>query len=127
MPLLQGSCHCGAVRFRVQGPLTGLTECNCSICRRKGFVHFIVPQAAFVLDAGADYLTTYTFNTRVAQHRFCRRCGIHPFYVPRSDPDKVDVNARCLEGVDWSTVEVAPFDGQNWEAAMGSEVPWRKS
>lgn len=122
---LTGSCHCGRVRFRVRAPLAGLTDCNCSICRKKGFIHFIVPASAFELVAGAEEITTYTFNTHVARHMFCKHCGIHAFYVPRSDPDKVDVNSRCLEGVDVTTLPVAPFDGQNWEAAIEQNAPWR--
>jgi hypothetical protein len=38
--------------------------------------------------------------------------------VPRSDPDKIDVNVRCLENVDLDTIKPLPFDGRNWEAAM---------
>jgi hypothetical protein len=122
----EGGCHCGRVRFRVSAPLAGITECNCSMCTRKGFLHLIVPAGQFQLLAGAEALTTYTFNTGVARHQFCRHCGVHPFYVPRSDPDKVDVNARCLDGVDPATLEVAPFDGRNWEQAMASDrLPWR--
>ena len=70
-------------------------------------------------------MTTYRFNTGVAQHTFCSTCGIHPFYVPRSDPDKIDVNVRCLDGVDVSKIEVKVFDGKNWEHAMTGRVPWR--
>ena len=63
--------------------------------------------------------------TGVAQHRFCRHCGIHPFYVPRSDPDKIDVNVRCLDEIDLSALSVRSFDGQHWEQAMQKDVPWR--
>ena len=75
--------------------------------------------------SGQDALTTYEFNTGVAKHRFCRHCGIHSFYTPRSDPDKIDVNVRCLDGVDVGTLRVTPFDGRNWEASMTGRVPWR--
>jgi uncharacterized protein (DUF1330 family) len=125
MDTYEGGCHCGRVRFRVKGALDGVTDCNCSICSKKGFLHWIVPLGSFELLAGAGELTTYTFNTGVAQHRFCRHCGIHAFYVPRSDPDKIDVNVRCLEGVDPRRVPVSPFDGQNWEASTQGPVPWR--
>lgn len=113
-----GGCHCGRVRFRVTTDLARVSECNCSICAKKAFLHVIVPQSAFELISGQDDLATYRFNTGVAQHHFCRVCGIHSFYVPRSDPDKVDVNARCLDGIDVKTLKLVPFDGQNWEQAM---------
>ena len=76
-------------------------------------------------DQGKDDLTTYRFNTGTAKHTFCKHCGVHPFYVPRSDPDKIDVNVRCLDGVDVATIPIKTFDGQNWEAAMQDKVPWR--
>jgi len=120
-----GGCHCGRVRFRVTGDLSRVTECNCSICTKKGFLHLIVPPAQFELLSGGDALTTYRFNTGVARHTFCSTCGIHAFYVPRSDPDKIDVNVRCLDGVDLSKLEPLAFDGRNWEHAIAAKVPWR--
>ncbi len=125
MTTYEGGCHCGRVRFRVTADLDRVTECNCSMCAKKGFLHLIVAPEQFELLSGADALATYEFNTRVAKHRFCRHCGIHAFYTPRSDPDKVDVNVRCLDGLDLATLRVAPFDGRNWEASMTSRVPWR--
>lgn len=126
MTAYDGGCHCGRVRFRVTAEIAGVTECNCSMCAKKGFLHLIVPKDAFELVSGRDDLTTYRFNTGAAQHHFCRHCGIHSFYVPRSDPDKVDVNLRCLDGVDVDAVPVARFDGQHWEEAiLRPRLPWR--
>src|SRR5438270_13845692 len=116
--MYEGGCHCGRVRFRVTADLSRMTECNCLICSKKGFLHLIVAPEAFELINGKDALTTYRFNTGVAQHTFCATCGIHPFYVPRSDPDKVDVNVRCLDGVDVAALTICHFDGRNWEDAM---------
>ena len=121
----EGGCHCGRVRFRVTAALDRVTECNCSICAKKGFLHLIVTPAQFELLSGKDDLTTYTFNTGVAKHTFCKYCGIHPFYVPRSDPDKIDVNVRCLDEVDVAAIAVKKFDGKHWEDAMQQRVPWR--
>lgn len=110
-----GSCHCGAVTFEVEAPANlEVDECDCSICAKTGYLHLIVPSSRFRLLTGEDHLTTYTFNTRVAKHTFCRICGIKPFYVPRSNPDGVSVNARCLEPKPQS-IEIVAFDGRNWE------------
>jgi hypothetical protein len=125
MQSFEGGCHCGRVRFRVTADLATVADCNCSICTKKGFLHLIVPPERFELLSGADDLSTYRFNTGTARHNFCRHCGIHAFYVPRSDPDKIDVNARCLDGVDPASLRPHPFDGRNWEAANRGEVPWR--
>jgi hypothetical protein len=122
---MEGGCHCGRVRFRVTADFDRVTECNCSICTKKGFLHLIVPPGQFQLVSGKDDLTTYEFNTRTAKHTFCKHCGIHPFYVPRSDPDKIDVNVRCLDDIDLAAILPKPFDGKNWEAAMQKRVPWR--
>jgi hypothetical protein len=115
-----GGCHCGKVRFRVLADLAQATICNCSICAKKGFLHVIVPLSDFELLTGADALVSYRFNTGVAEHKFCATCGIHSFYTPRSDPDKVDVNVRCLDEVDLSALELQLFDGKNWEEAIRS-------
>src|ERR1700758_4123818 len=96
----EGGCHCGRVRFRVRVDLAQLTECNCSICTKKGILHVIIPPEQFELLRGEQDLATYQFNTNTAKHTFCRHCGIHSFNTPRLHPDRISVNARCLEGVE---------------------------
>jgi hypothetical protein len=120
-----GRCHCERVKFRVTGELTQASVCNCSICTMKGFVHWVVEPAQFQLLAGADELSVYRFNSGVAEHKFCRHCGIHPFYTPRSDPDKIDVNVRCLAGVEIANVQLHTFDGQHWEQAIAT-AHWQR-
>jgi hypothetical protein len=116
----EGGCHCGRVRFRVTPDSHVVLECNCSICRMKGILHLIVAKERFTLLQGEDSLTTYTFNTGVAKHTFCKVCGMHPFYVPRSHPDGIDVNARCLDGRVLERFQVEKFDGARWEESVGS-------
>ncbi|MFB2836310.1 GFA family protein [Floridanema evergladense] len=111
----RGGCHCGAVRFQVIVDRHEVVDCNCSICKKKGFLHLIVPKEQFTLLQGEDALTTYTFNTGVAKHLFCRICGIHSFYIPRSHPDGIDVNVHCLDEDVLSRFHIVPFDGANWE------------
>jgi hypothetical protein len=113
---LEGGCHCGRVRFRVGTESLEALDCNCSICKKLGFLHLIVTKDAFELVSGAEYLTTYTFNTHVAKHTFCGVCGVHPFYTPRSHPDGVDVNVHCLDDDAGARFHVRPFDGVAWEA-----------
>ena len=125
-PLLrhEGGCHCRRVRFWVQAPARVRVEaCNCSMCRRLGYLHLIVPRDRFRLLCGADALRSYAFGTRTAKHLFCRHCGIESFYVPRSHPDGYSVNARCLELGTLEHVEVREFDGQHWEDAIGGLDP----
>jgi hypothetical protein len=111
----RGGCHCGRVRFEVDAPATlEVLECDCSLCRKAGFLHLIVPKTRFRLLSGEDALTTYTFNTGVAKHLFCATCGIKSFYVPRSHPDDFSINVRCLDEGTVAGMVVTPFDGRDW-------------
>ncbi len=116
--LHRGGCHCGRVRFEVEAPAAiEVSDCNCSMCRRSGYLHLIVPKESFRLLSGEDALVSYRFNTGVAQHLFCGTCGVKSFYVPRSHPDGISVNARCLDPGSVTSTSVRPFDGANWESA----------
>jgi hypothetical protein len=113
--IYRGSCHCGAIQFEVEAPeKIKCGDCNCSICSKVGYLHLVVPRSRFKLLQGADSITTYTWGTGIAQHTFCKTCGIKPFYIPRSNPDGYDVNVRCLEPAP-AELEIEPFDGKNWE------------
>ena len=118
---LAGGCHCGRVRFEVDASVPAtLLDCNCSICRMTGYLHLIVPAASFRQLEGGDALVEYRFNTGVARHLFCGHCGIKPFYVPRSHPDGVSVNARCLDGGVPADARVVAFDDNDRDAATAA-------
>ena len=112
-----GSCHCGAVTFEADLDLQQVSQCNCSICRKKGALHQRVTKEQFRLLGGQDDLQLYQFNKKIARHQFCRHCGIHAFAVPRSYPDQVLVNIRCLDDFDVFSAQltVNTIDGRNWE------------
>jgi hypothetical protein len=116
--VLRGGCHCGRVVYEVTGPIERVSRCNCSICTKKGYLHWIVSRERFRLLTPHSELATYTFNTGVAKHHFCPVCGVASFYIPRSDPDRIDVNLRCVEGVELAGLPVSSFDGRNWEESM---------
>ena len=116
MTIHKGGCHCGKVRYEVTAPADiEVTNCNCSICRMTGYLHLIVSKNEFDLVSGKDDIETYTFNTGVAQHYFCRHCGIKSYYVPRSHPNGVSVNANCLDIDTIASLTVTEFDGAHWE------------
>ena len=113
----RGGCHCGRVRFEVIAPKSlRVSECNCSICSKAGYLHLVVPAARFKLLSGDDTLKTYSFNTHTAKHLFCSVCGIKSFYVPRSHPDGISVNARCIDSETIEEMTVIPLNGREWEA-----------
>lgn len=113
--IFQGGCHCGAVRYRVTVRSRHAVACNCTICKKKGYLHLIVAEEDFDLLSGADAIETYTFGTHTAKHHFCRHCGIHSYYRPRSHPERIDVNIHCLEGIEPSDFDFYSFDGRHWE------------
>jgi hypothetical protein len=119
----EGGCHCGAVRFRAKVDLDRLSQCNCSICTKKGILHLSVTPADFELLKGKTAIKSYTFGTGVAQHTFCRHCGMHAFYIPRSSPHTISVNARCLDDIDGpSLTPTRFFGGRNWEEAQAQRL-----
>jgi hypothetical protein len=110
----QGSCHCGAVEFTVQGEVpTSALSCNCSHCRRKGLLLTFVPADQFTLDNGEDVLEDYLFNQHKITHRFCGTCGSQPFAEGKG-PDGAEtraVNLRCVPEADLDALELQKFDG----------------
>ncbi|VVE75555.1 GFA family protein [Pandoraea sputorum] len=110
---LQGSCHCGAVRFEVVTPVEPAARCNCSLCRRKGALMTPpFPEANLRILSGQDDLTLYQFNTRLAKHYFCKHCGIYPFHETRMMPGMWRANIGCLDGVDPYALEYTVANGQ---------------
>jgi hypothetical protein len=81
----------------------------------KRNTHFVVPAANFDLTEGEELLTTYTFNTHTAKHKFCSRCGVQCFYIPRSNPDGFAVTLWCVDPGQVQSYEIRRFDGTNWE------------
>jgi len=124
MVLHAGGCHCGRVRFEVKAPeRIQVMDCNCSICRKAGYLHLMVPGSRFQLISGDEHLTSYRFNTGVADHLFCAVCGIKSFYVPRSHPDGFSVNARTLDSGTVKEQTIVSFNGADWENHVGKLEP----
>ena len=112
----RGGCHCGRVRFEVLAPSTlEVWNCNCSVCSKSGYLHLTVPSSRFKLLSGEEFLSSYQFNTKTANHLFCSVCGIKSFYVPRSHPDGFSVNARCLDEGTVEGLTMVAVNGKEWE------------
>ncbi len=111
----RGSCHCGRIAFEVEGDLSQVADCNCSVCSRMGSLHWFVPREKLRLLTPEADLATYTFGKRSIEHHFCPTCGIHPFGegVDPAGNRKAAVNARCLEGVDLDSLAVKHVDGRS--------------
>ena len=110
-----GSCHCGQVKFEVDGDITSALACNCSMCQRKGSLLWFVPRPSLRLLTPESNSRTYLFNKHAIQHHFCPTCGIHPYAEassPAGDP-MAAVNIRCIEGIDLKAVPVTEYDGRS--------------
>jgi len=112
MPLYRGSCHCGCVQFQVDADITELYTCDCSLCSKKNALMVNLHHSRLKVLSGADQLTLYQWNTKVARHYFCSICGIYPFHRKRSMPDYYGVNVRCLEGLDTSALPILAAEGK---------------
>jgi hypothetical protein len=109
----QGSCHCGRVKFEVEGQIGGAMACNCSMCQRRGSLLWFVPRSQLTVLSDEKDIGLYTFNKHAIKHRFCQACGIHT-YGEGVDPKGNQmgaINIRCIEGIDLASVPVQQFDG----------------
>ena len=113
--IYKGSCHCGQIAFETEGNLEKVMECNCSICSKRGSLHWFVARENFHLLTPEDNLGTYTFNKHRIKHRFCPNCGCAPYGegITPSGSYRVAINARCLDGIDLSPLKVGHFDGRS--------------
>ena len=133
------SCHCKRVAVEFQFTSgSDIEECNCSVCYQKGFLHMLVQKSAFKLICGDqnfsyidnemklqeredELMNIYQFGTKTAKHLSCRTCGISCYYYPRSHPEGVSINARCVEGgIPDTEHNITPFDGRNYEANLAA-------
>ncbi len=110
---IRGSCHCGAIAYRLDDEPTEAMECNCSICRRKGYQLAFSTPDRFTLETSRDAITVYTFKSHVIRHQFCKVCGCAPFGEGTGPDGKtmVAINLRCADGVDLSRLKITHFDG----------------
>lgn len=113
MKKYKGSCHCGAVTYEVSGDFTEGMRCNCSHCKRKGFLLAFVPDNQFTLLSGENNQTTYLFNKHIIDHMFCKTCGVQAYSHGHDGNGNymTAINLNCLEGFDTSKLKVTEFDG----------------
>ena len=95
----EGSCLCGRVRYRIEGPVCNMSNCHCTDCRKHSgaaFVTFVeAPKQALAFVAGEDQLATHQAASGT-KRRFCRSCGAGLVCFVDSD-DLVEINAATLD------------------------------
>ena len=111
-----GNCHCKQIQFKAIGTENiEVLNCSCSICSMTNYKHYIISKEQFTLLKGRNFLSTYKFNTNVAKHLFCKKCGIKSFYIPRSHPNSISVNLNCINSNTIKNIKIINFDGKNWK------------
>ena len=116
------TCHCGGVEGEVKMPEAGfkkIMRCNCSLCKRKGYIIGVLGPDDFKIIKGENLLKLYQYHTKTAMHFFCTVCGIHTHNRPRIDPKLYGINIACIEGV-------KPFDIKNIPVNDGENHPHDK-
>lgn len=113
----KGSCHCGAVKYKVRLNIERLLRCNCSICSKLGSLWVFGKSAEMEFSAGAagvdEVLSAYQFGAKKLTHYFCKKCGIetHAEGISPDGTPTVGVNVRSLDGLDLQAFEIFDYDG----------------
>lgn len=115
--LLQGSCHCGAVKLALPNVPTRATDCNCSICRRLGAIWGIFEWNTVEVRAAEEALVEYIWGEKTLRTMRCVHCGCATHWEPLS-PDQIawhGVNLRMFPPELLQMVRVRRFDGaESW-------------
>jgi hypothetical protein len=116
VPIYSGSCHCGAVKFRIDADaIASGVRCNCSICIRRGATMSVLyfPPSEIAVE-GKDALTLYVWGDRMVNNYFCATCGVYTFHEAIEKPGHLRVNLGCIDGVDPHAVAVTMIDGRSY-------------
>ncbi|MBD1147786.1 GFA family protein [Pelagibacterales bacterium SAG-MED31] len=106
-------CHCGSVELEVETDLQTIKQCNCSICIRKNAKMCMVSRDSVQIIKGKENLTSYKFNTKIAEHFFCKTCGIYTHHNRRSDPNGAAINIGCIDEINSFDYEAEFIDMKN--------------
>lgn len=101
MNSFSGSCHCGKVNFQIKTEeiYNELYRCNCSLCIKKSIIMKFVDKHDFSLLEGEEFMSSYKWNKNIAEHFFCKICGVYTHHKRRSDPNQISVNIACLDNI----------------------------
>ncbi|QFQ86401.1 GFA family protein [Paracoccus kondratievae] len=110
-----GGCQCGAISYKVDADLERTFTCNCSRCKRMGFVLTFVSREDFHL-VNDGPVTEYLFNRQQIHHRFCPTCGVEAYAFGKGPDgsDVVAVNVNCLDGINPRALASQAVDGASY-------------
>ena len=114
--MIEGACHCGAVRIEVAEAPAQVTECNCSICRRLGTLWaYYAPAQVRIVGPTA----TYRRGDETIDFHHCAVCGCTTHWSPIvgvRDTSRMGINSRLLAAEVLAAARVRRLDGasENW-------------
>ena len=111
--IYSGSCHCKSVKFKLETNLENVAQCNCSFCKRRAAKVTLEKKDAIQIIEGEEYLSSYQYNTMIAKHFFCKKCGIQVYSNRRFDPNGIGVNLGCIDEIDTFKIEAPVADNIN--------------
>ena len=114
--MLEGHCHCGAVRWTFEGMPEGATVCNCTICRRYGVLWIYDYEGEGIrIEAAPGAVSSYVRDRGTISFNFCRSCGCVSHWRAL-EPDgagrrRIAVNIRLAEPEAVAAIPIDRFDG----------------
>jgi len=111
--LLEGSCHCGAVRLVLPSTPEKATRCNCSLCRRIGGLWAYYEFGTVEITGHPEHTQEYVWGDRTLRTVRCRHCGSVTHWEPfdRELGARHGVNLANFPPALAASVKVRHFDG----------------
>ena len=110
------TCHCKKVEIELnlENGIEELVRCNCSLCKRRGYIMAKIKLKNLKIKKGQDQLTVYKFGKKHhAEHFFCKNCGIYTHHRSYTNPENYEYNVACIDNVDTFEYKNIPvFDGE---------------
>jgi len=95
-----GKCLCGAVEITINGDISDIIHCHCSLCRKNSGTAFatngFINAADFKLISGGNNLSTFTFKPGRNRH-FCTSCGSPVYSSNDQDPERYRIRLGILD------------------------------
>lgn len=121
----QGSCLCGAVEFEINGAISSVIHCHCSLCRKSTGTAYatngFVDTDKFTISKGADNLSSFGFKPGRNRH-FCKSCGSPIYSANADDPARIRVRLGTITSDISERPESHNFVASkaNWDTIEGS-------
>jgi hypothetical protein len=127
--MVQGACHCGAVRFELEAPPTWVLDCTCTLCRRYAGLWAYTQREGHVTvtsppTPGATEI--YLWQDRALGFHRCKTCGCVTHMEAQEEPRWIyGLNMRLLTGgLDRKSVVIRQIDnGHTGSFFTGSDEP----